>query len=47
MFLNFQKKKHKEYVKKLEEVDGLKKNYLGLFQKYKKKLSVLEDSIKK
>jgi hypothetical protein len=41
------KKNHKDYVKKLEEVDALKKNYLGLFQKYKKKLNQLDESIKK
>jgi hypothetical protein len=47
MFISPLKKNHKDYVKKLEEVDALKKNYLGLFQKYKKKLNQLDESIKK
>ena len=43
----FLKKNHKEYVKKLEEVESLKKSYSNLFEKYKKKLNSLEANIQK
>lgn len=38
-------KNHKDYVKKLEEVETMKKNYLAQFIKLKKKLNGLEGSI--
>ena len=41
------KRNHKEYVKKLEEVESLKKSYSSLFEKYKKKLNSLESNIQK
>lgn len=40
-------KNHKAYVKKLEEVESLKKSYAGQFQHYKKKLHQLNNGIKK
>lgn len=39
--------KHKDYVKKLEEVESLKKTYKLLFDKHGKKLSHLNKSIEK
>lgn len=40
-------KNHKEYVKKLEEVESLKKSYSQQFEKLKKKLSQLDGSIRR
>jgi hypothetical protein len=45
LYLFFFKKNHTEYVKKLEEVESLKKSYSVQFEKYKKKLKQLETSI--
>ena len=41
------KNAHKDYVKKLEEVESLKKSNLQQFLKHKKKLSQLKDNLEK
>lgn len=38
--------KHKEYVGKLDEVESLKTKYRGEFDKYKKKIDLLQKDIK-
>jgi hypothetical protein len=38
--------KHKEYVGKLDEVESLKTKYRGEYDKYKKKLDLLQKDIK-
>jgi hypothetical protein len=40
-------KKHIEYVKKLEEVEQMKKDYLVKFSRYSKKLKQINSNIKK
>jgi hypothetical protein len=40
-------KKHIEYVKKLEEVEQMKKDYLVKYLRYSKKLKSIDGSIKK
>jgi chromosome segregation ATPase len=44
--LNIFQKQHIDYVKRLEEVEQMKKDYLVKFQKYNKKLLSLSKSIK-
>ncbi|CAF0770671.1 unnamed protein product [Brachionus calyciflorus] len=39
--------KHKDYVKKLEEVESMKKNYSQQFNKLKKKLSYFQETLEK
>jgi hypothetical protein len=39
------KENHKDYVKKLEEVESMKMSYLQRFLDYKKKLNKLKESI--
>lgn len=38
---------HKDYVKKLEEVESLKKSNLQQFLKHKKKLNQLKENLEK
>ena len=45
-FYLFQKN-HKEYVKKLEEVESMKKSYLQQFQKFNKTLASTKQTISK
>jgi ABC-type Zn uptake system ZnuABC Zn-binding protein ZnuA len=46
-FVDIFKQNHKEYVKKLEEVESMKKTYLNQFQRLKKKLRYLDESCAK
>ena len=41
------KTEHKEYVKKLDEVEAMKTNYFQKFEKYKKKLLTMKQNSQK